>query len=217
MLLTGFESYGGRSLNPAEQVVKRLGGTEIRGVRVVGHTLPVDYREIGPRIAQLIEEVRPRAVICLGLWPGTPMLRVERIAVNIADFEIPDNVGLMTRGPVVERGAEAYLSTLPIHAIHDRLLDAGIPARLSASAGTFLCNALMYHALRSCAEHALATPCGFIHLPYLPDQVSTLLLQMREWAKVELHQRADLASMALDMQVEGIRLAIETTLEATIG
>jgi pyroglutamyl-peptidase len=215
MLLTGFESYGGRSLNPAEQVVRRLGGTEIRGVRVIGHTLPVDYRELGPRIAQLIQEVQPRAMICLGLWPGTPLLRLERVAVNLADFEIPDNVGLMTRGPVVAGGAEAYRSALPIHAIQDRLLDAGIPARLSGSAGSFLCNALMYHALRSCAELAPAAPCGFIHLPYLPEQVSGLLLQMRDWAKVELHQRADLASMALDVQVEGVRLAIETILEAT--
>jgi pyroglutamyl-peptidase len=65
----------------------------------------------------LIDDIRPRAVICLGLWPGTPLLRVERIAVSIADFEIPDNVGLMTRGPVVEGGDEAYLSALPIHAI----------------------------------------------------------------------------------------------------
>jgi pyroglutamyl-peptidase len=217
MLLTGFESYGGRSLNPAEQVAKRLDGATIAGVRVRGRTLPVDYRELGPRMGALIEELRPRAVICLGLWPGTPLLRLERVAVNIADFEIPDNVGLMTRGPVVEGGAEAYRSTLPIHAIQDRLLGAGIPARLSASAGTFLCNALMYHALRTCAEQAPEMPCGFIHLPYVPEQVSTLLLQMREWAKVELHQRADLASMALDVQVEGIRLAIETTLEATPG
>ena len=217
MLLTGFESYGGRSLNPAEQVVKRLAGSQIRGVQVIGHTLPVAYRELEPRIAQLLKEIRPRAMICLGLWPGTPMLRIERIAVNIADFEIPDNLGLMTRGPVVEGGAEAYRSKLPIHAIQDRLLEAGIPARLSASAGTFLCNALMYHALRACAEHAPAAPCGFIHLPYLPEQVSALLLQMREWAKVELHQRADLASMALDMQVEAIRLAIDATLEASHG
>ena len=163
MLLTGFESYGGRSLNPAEQVVKRLAGTEIGGARVRGHTLPVNYVELGARIGRLIEEVRPRTVICLGLWPGTPLLRLERIAVNIADFEIPDNVGHMTRGPVVEGGAEAYRSTLPIHAIQDRLLAAGIPARLSGSAGTFLCNALMYHALRSCAAHAAASPCGFIH------------------------------------------------------
>ena len=217
MLLTGFESYGGRSLNPAEQVVKRLAGIQIAGIRVVGHTLPVNYAELGTRIARLIEEVRPRAVICLGLWPGTPMLRLERIAVNIADFEIPDNIGLMTRGPVIEGGAEAYRSTIPIHAIQDRLLEAGIPARLSGSAGTFLCNALMFHALRACVEYAPAAPCGFIHLPYVPEQVSALLLQMREWAKVELHQRADLASMALDMQVEGVRLAIETTLETTLG
>jgi pyroglutamyl-peptidase len=217
MLLTGFESYGGRSLNPAEQVVKQLDGAEIRGIRVNGRTLPVDYQGLGPRITRLIEEIQPRAVICLGLWPGTPMLRLERIAVNIADFEIPDSVGLMTRGPVVEGGAEAYRSTLPIHAIQDRLLNAGLPARLSGSAGTFLCNALMYHALRSCAQHAPAAPCGFIHLPYLPEQVSTLLLQMREWAKVELHQRADLASMALEAQVEAVRLAIDTTLEATLG
>ena len=217
MLLTGFESYGGRSLNPAEQVVKRLDGTEIGGVRVVGHILPVDYRDIGPRVARLIKQVRPRAVLCLGLWPGTPLLRVERIAVNIADFEIPDNVGHIARGPVVEGGAEAHLSTVPIHAIQERLLEAGIPARLSASAGTFLCNALMYHALRAGAEHAPGLPCGFIHLPYLPEQVASLLLQMREGAKVELHQRADLASMALDVQVQAVRVAIETTLEATSG
>ena len=215
MLLTGFESYGGRSLNPAEQVVKRLDGAEICGIRVNGRTLPVDYQGLGPRITQLIEEIQRCAVICLGLWPGTPMLRLERIAVNIADFEIPDNVGHMTRGPVVEGGAEAHASTLPIHAIQDRLLKAGIPARLSASAGTFLCNALMYHALGVSAERVPAAPCGFIHLPYVPEQVSMLLLQMREWAKVELHQRADLASMALEIQIEAVRIAIETTLEAT--
>jgi pyroglutamyl-peptidase len=214
MLLTGFESYGGRSLNPSEQVVQRLGETEIAGVRVVGRTLPVDYRGLGPRIAPLIEEVRPRAVICLGLWPGTPVLRLERIAVNIADFEIPDNAGLMTREPVVEGGPEAYRSTLPIHAIQERLLTAGVPAQLSASAGTFLCNALMYHALRTVTERRPAPPAGFIHLPYLPEQVSGLLLQLREWRKVEVHQRADLASMALEVQIEAVRLAIETTLGA---
>ena len=212
MLLTGFESYGGRSLNPSEQVVKRLAGTEIAGIAVVGHTLPVNHRELGPRITALIDQVRPRAVICLGLWPGSPIPRLERIAVNIADFEIPDNAGLITREPVVEGGAEAYRSTLPIHAIQDRLLAAGIPAQLSASAGTFLCNALMYHALRAAAGRTPAPPKGFIHLPYVPEQVSGLLLQMREWAKVELHQRADLASMALEVQVEAVRLAIETTL-----
>src|SRR5690606_38984190 len=113
VLVTRFEGYGGRSVNARELVAKRLAGTEIAGVRVSGHTLPVNYVELGPRITALIEELRPRAVICLGLWPGTPLLRIERVAVNIADFEIPDNVGHMTRGPVVEGGPEAYRSTLP--------------------------------------------------------------------------------------------------------
>jgi pyrrolidone-carboxylate peptidase len=128
--------------------------------------------ELGPRIASLIEELRPPAVLCLGLWPGEPLLRLERVAVNIADFEIPDNAGFITRGPVVEDGAEAYRSTLPLDRMRERLLAAGIPARLSSTAGNFLCNALMYHALRRCAEHTPPRPCGFIHLPYLPAQVA---------------------------------------------
>jgi pyroglutamyl-peptidase len=137
------------------------------------------------------------------------MLRLERIAVNIADFEIPDNVGVMTRGPVVEGDAEAWRSTLPIHAIQDRLLAAGIPARLSASAGTYLCNALMYHALRSCAERPPPPPCGFIHLPYLPEQVARLMADDRR-------TRRDTASMGIEIMVRAVETAIAVSRGATI-
>jgi pyroglutamyl-peptidase len=213
MLLTGFQSYGGRATNPAEDVVTALDGEKIAGRRVTGRTLPVNYAELGPRIAQLITATAPQAVICLGLWPGEPMLRLERIAVNIADFEIADNVGAIERGAVVENGPAAYGATLPIHAIQDRLLDAGIPARLSGSAGNFLCNALMYHALRACAGYDPVPACGFIHLPYLPQQVRDIVRDTRDDARLELHQRGDLASMALVTMVEAIRLAIRTTIE----
>ena len=213
MLLTGFESYGGRAVNPAEEVAKALEGAEIAGHRVAGRTLPVSYTELGPRIARLIEETAPRAVVCLGLWPGEPMLRLERVAVNIADFEIADNTGLIERGPVVEDGPAAYAATLPIHAIRDRLLEAGIPARLSGSAGAFLCNALMYHALRACDGRDRPPACGFIHVPYLPAQVGQMLRDTRDEARLELHQRGDLASMALETMVEGVRLALRTTIE----
>lgn len=213
MLLTGFESYGGRSINPAEQIVTRLNGTRVDGVEIRGRTLPVSYAELGPRIASLIEELKPPAVICLGLWPGEPMLRVERIAVNVADFEIADNAGTIAREPVLEGGPDGYRSTLPIHAIRDRLLAAGIPARLSGTAGQFLCNACMYHALDACARRAPRPPCGFVHVPYVPQQVALLLQEMRDSARLELHQRADLASMALEAQIEGVRIAIATTLE----
>jgi pyroglutamyl-peptidase len=213
MLLTGFESYGGRAINPAEQIVTRLNGTRVDVVEIRGRTLPVSYAELGPRLASLSEVLRPPAVICLGLWPGEPMLRVERIAANVADFEIADNAGALAREPVLEGGPDGYRSTLPIHAIRDRLLAAGIPARLSGTAGQFLCNACMYHALDACARRSPRPPCGFIHVPYVPQQVALLLQEMRDSARLELHQRADLASMALEAQIEAVRIAIATTLE----
>jgi pyroglutamyl-peptidase len=179
VLLTGFA-----------EIAARLDGAISAGAEGRGRTLPVRYAEIGARLAALIEELRPRAVVCLGLWPGEPMLRIERIAVNIADFEIVDNAGLLAKEPVVEDGPAGLLSTLPIEAIRDRLLAVGIPARLSGTAGQFLCNAAMYHALRLCAERAPPPRCGFIHLPYLPEQVAVLMAQKRDRTGVEVHQRA---------------------------
>ena len=214
MLLTGFQSYGGRALNPAEEVVKALDGEEIADRRVTGRILPVNYVELGPRIARLIAETNPSAMICLGLWPGEPMIRVERIAVNIADFEIADNAGVIERGAVVEDGPAAYAATLPVYEIQARLIEAGLPARLSGSAGNFLCNALMYHALHACAGRDPAPACGFVHLPYLPQQVAGIVQDTRDEACLELHQRGDLASMALETMVDAIRLAIGTTIEA---
>ena len=128
VLLTGFAGYGGRSLNPAEEVAKALGGAEVAGETVASRLLPVDYRELRPRIEVAVAEVRPRAVLSLGLWPGEPVVRLERVAVNCADFEIADNKGLLTREAVREGGPAARLSTLPLRAVQQRLLDAGIRA-----------------------------------------------------------------------------------------
>lgn len=213
MLLTGFESYGGRSVNPAEQIVGALDGRSIGGVKVIGRTLPVVYGELRSRIDSLIAETDPDAVICLGLWPGEPAIRLERIAANIADFEIPDNAGAMVHGAVVEDGPAALQSTLPLEAIQERLLAAGIPAKLSGSAGQFLCNALMYHALTVSNRRRKPPPCGFIHVPYLPEQVAGMIAEQRDRASLELHQRSDLASMSLETMVAAISLAIEATLE----
>ncbi len=214
VLLTGFQGYGGRALNPAEEITRRLHGSEVGDTLVQGHTLPVDYRQLGPRIQQLITEADPVIVVCLGLFPGEPMIRLERVAVNIADFEIPDNAGLLRReATVAVDGAMAYPATLPLYPIRDRLLDHGIPARLSGSAGQFLCNALMYLALQACHARQPAPACGFIHLPYLPAQVAAIARQTREQAQLELSQRSDLASMAIDTMVAGIRLALAVTLE----
>ena len=213
MLLTGFQSYGARAINPAEEIVKRLDGETIGGERVRGRVLPVDYAKLGPSIRDAIAETTPSAVICLGLWPGAPMIRLERVAVNIADFEIADNVGAIVKEPIEEDGDAAYLSTLPLDAIQARILGAGIPCQLSGTAGAFLCNALMYHALRAAADQSPPPPCGFIHIPYLPEQVADVIQATKDGAKLELHQRGDVASMSLDVMVRAIGLAIEATLD----
>jgi pyroglutamyl-peptidase len=214
MLLTGFQSYGERAINPAEEIVKRLDGRDVGGERVNGRILPVDYRRLEPAIREAIRETTPSAIICLGLWPGAPLIRLERVAVNVADFEIADNVGEIAKEPLNVGGDAAYLSTLPLDAIQNRLLAAGIPCQLSGTAGAFLCNALMYQALRTCAEKSPSPPrgCGFIHVPYLPEQVAQMIEATRDGAKLELHQRSDLASMSLDVMVQAIELAIDTTL-----
>ena len=211
-LVTGFEPYGGRGINPASEVVKRLGGLDIEGARVVGRVLPVSFAALPARARELMPELDPRVVVSLGLWPGEPTIRLERVAVNVADFEIPDNEGALMRDDMVEAAAPtAVSSTLPLRAIESALLSAGIPARLSASAGTFLCNAALYAFLRTEQARAGAR-CGFVHLPYLPQQVAALLADLRKEQRLELHQRADLASMSLEAMVEAVRIVLAVSL-----
>lgn len=215
ILVTGFEGYGGRGENPAALVARSLGGAEIAGHEVRAEVLPVDFDEIRGRVPALIEECRPIAVMALGLWPGEPMIRIERMAANTTDFEIPDNARNLLRGVIAREGPDAYRATLPLRRIRTALRGAGIPCRISDTAGAFLCNTLMYTALDHCARGSLATRAGFMHLPYLPEQVAGLLDDLAEGAQLELHQRADLASMSAELMIRAVRIAIaETVAEA---
>jgi pyroglutamyl-peptidase len=214
-LVTGFEPYGGREINPAALVMKHMAGLEIEGARVVGRVLPVSFGALRSRTRELMHELNPRVVVSLGLWPGEPVIRLERVAVNIADFEIADNEGSLVRDDVVEDAAPIGMaSTLPLRAIESALLAARIPVRLSASAGTFLCNTTMYAFLRTAPALAGAR-CGFVHLPYLPEQVAALLQELRKEQQLELHQRADLASMSLDTMVEAVRIVLAVSLTSS--
>ncbi len=196
MLLTGFESYGGHAINPSGEVARALDGEGIAGTRVAGRVLPVVHAGLAGRIAALIEATAPPAVLCLGLDPGEAAIRLERVAANALAFEIADNAGEVLKGKVCDDGAPELHSTLPLDAIEGRLREAGLPVRRSDDAGRFVCNALMYHALTATARRTPAPPCGFIHLPFLPEQAG------------------DAPSLPLERMVDGIRLAIRTTLEA---
>jgi pyroglutamyl-peptidase len=217
VLVTGFEPYGGRGLNPARDVARALDGTMIAGHLVAGRTLPVSYDGLARRLSAMIDELRPSLVISLGLWPGETAIRLERFGLNLADFEIPDNEGaLLADAPIVAEGGTGLRATLPLRAIEAALLASGIPARLSSTAGTFLCNAALYQLLYLLGERAPGARGGFIHLPYLPEQVALLLRETREARRLELHQRADVASMALPLQAKAVSIAIATALgEAT--
>ena len=145
------------------------------------------------------------------------MIRIERIGVNVTDFEIPDNEGkLLVDEAIQADGLTARLSTLPIRKIEQALLDAGIPARISSTAGTFLCNACLYTLLGAAdaAENAPAA-CGFIHLPYLPAQVAEQLQQLRRKGELEFHQRSDFASMDLATSIRAVEIAVATSIRAS--
>lgn len=213
ILLTGFEPYAGRGLNPAFEVMRSLDGKTIGGLTIAGRGLPVSLKLIGGKITSLLEEINPSLVVCLGLWPGESMIRLERVGLNMADFEIPDNEGHLAQGDFLNSNAQAaHFATLPLGAIEKALLLEGIPARISNTAGTYLCNACMFSLLDHLAARSPATPAGFIHVPYVPEQVAALLRDTREAAVLEVHQRADLSSMELSRIVRAVEIAIETTL-----
>lgn len=208
MLLTGFEGYGGRSDNPSEEIANALDGSNVGNTTIHSRVLPVTNHNLRENIVGLIEELKPSVVLCLGLAPGEKMIRLERVAANYSKFEIKDNAGEVVHGPVVADGPAAYESTLPLGKMMTAVQECGVPVRLSNSAGTFLCNAVMYHALDYCASHFPKTKCGFVHLPYKPSQVANLLSNSGKHSAIEMEQRSDLASMALEMQIEAVKAMV---------
>ena len=158
-LVTGFEPYGGRGRNPAGEIAARLDGSEVAGVRVVGRNLPVKFAALDEAVAATLAEVDPAVVISLGLCPGEPVIRLERVAINVADFEIPDNDGtVLVDRPLDAADAAARFATLPLRRVQEALLQAGIPARLSSSAGTYLCNKALYRFLGAIEQSGRGCP-----------------------------------------------------------
>jgi len=206
ILVTGFEPYGGHGRNPSFEAMQALDGRIIEGVTIVGRKLPVSLARLQPALAALFAEEEFAAVISLGLQPGAPVIHIERSAANVADFDIADNDGVsVTDQPISEHGPAARLATLPLRAIERALLDAGIPARLSASAGTYLCNACLYCCLEAIEASRRPTLCGFLHLPCMPEQVAeTLIGQDSRQAEIR-------PSMELSRMIAGVEIAVSET------
>ena len=197
LLLTGFEPFGNSQLNPSEEVVHALAEKEIDGVELFTVILPVE-RFAGPdTLIRTYISVQPDVVLSLGEAGGVTAVTIKRVAINLLDFSISDNGGhLVTDKPIIADGSPAYFATLPTRQMVGALTEVGIPAQLSYSAGTFLCNQVMYEILHYLHKHQLKTFAGFVHLPQLPQQAARMP-----------HPSP---SMGLEMMIAGVTTVIHT-------
>ena len=203
ILITGFGPYEKYKMNPAQLIARELDGKEILGVKIVGKEVPVSFKRVIKIIPEYIKEIRPRVFLGLGLACGRPNITLERVAINIMDATKPDNDGYKPEDePILPNGPAAYFATLPLKRILKVLRKNGIPAMISNSAGTFVCNTLMYVALHTVNELKLDCPTGFIHVPCMPEQV------------VDKPQ----PSMSFGIMVKAVKMAVEEVLKYdTVG
>jgi pyroglutamyl-peptidase len=174
ILLTGFEPFDGDTVNPSGEVAKQLDGRVIADCVVRSVILPVQHEAARAVVAPLLEAPGLVAVVHLGLAGGRARISLERVAVNVMDYSRPDAHGQVLRDVAcVEDGPPAYFSTLPLRDMLTALNEEGIPAMISNTAGTYLCNDISYTTLHAVDERALAIPIGFIHLPFLPSMVAS--------------------------------------------
>lgn len=171
LLLTGFEPFGGSSVNPSERCVRALADDPPAGVEIATATLPCVDGACEQALLAAVHSSGPDAVIALGEHGRESALAFERLGVNLRDYRIPDNAGATVRDEPVVAGAPAgYFSTLPVRSMCEAAVGAGVPARLSRDAGTFLCNQALFALLHAQAVGDIACPACFVHVPRLPEQ-----------------------------------------------
>lgn len=198
ILITGFDPFGGENINPALEAVKKLPDT-ILGQEVIKIEIPTVFRKSLEKIEENIEKHNPDVVISVGQAGGRFGVTPERVAINMDDARIKDNEGNQPIDiSIYEDGEAAYFSNLPIKAMVKEMTDNGIPASVSNSAGTFVCNHVMYGILYLIDKKYPNIRGGFIHVPYIPSQVTT---------------KPNTPSMSIDDISKGLELSIKAIIE----
>jgi pyroglutamyl-peptidase len=198
VLLTGFEPFGGASFNPSGAVVKEIADYGIDDVEIVTAVLPVEFKRSAAMLIELISINKPDVVISLGQAEGRDFIGPEQVAINLADARIADNAGVKLENQPINTGAaDGYFSTLPIRAIVDAISGLGISAKISYSAGAFICNEIFFTAQSFLQGSTVIS--GFIHLPLAPNQSAEF---------------PGLPTMPLTDQVAAIRVAIQVSVDA---
>ena len=202
VMVTGFEAFGTSTKNATEEAVKRLQEIGFDGVEpVVFEVLLVAHSESGERLLGLLSLHEPDVILCLGEAGGRSAFSLEKVALNYLDFRIPDNQGFVAEDePVLIDGPVGYFSTLPLRAIKAALSAAGIPAEISLSAGSFLCNEVFYTLMDwvNCQNKPICA--GFIHVPILPEIAAGL--------------SKPIPSMATDIVVKAVAISVDVCRQA---
>ena len=171
ILLTGFDPFDREKVNPAFEAVKLLPDT-IAGAQIVKLEVPTQFVRAGEMLEAAMAEHKPDVVICVGQAGGRTAITPEKVAINLMDGRIPDNAGYQPVDvPIREDGETAYFTSLPVKAMVQRMRDAGIPAAVSYTAGTYVCNYLLYTLLYLIDKKYPNVRGGFIHVPYAMEQV----------------------------------------------
>ena len=172
LLLTGFTPFAGETINPALEAVKHV-KPEIAGMEIVKLEVPTVFGESVRLVAEAIEREQPDFVLSVGQAGGRAAVTPERVAINVDDARIPDNAGQQPIDvPIFADGENAYFATLPVKAMAEAIREAGLPSALSNTAGTYVCNHLMYGVLYHLNRHHKSAKAGFIHVPYIPEQTA---------------------------------------------
>lgn len=173
ILITAFEPFGGETINPAQEVLALL-PDQINGAQLIKLMVPTVFHLSVQAVCEALRQHLPDFVLMLGQAGGRAGISVERIAINIDDADLPDNAGAQPVDQAIEpSGPAARFVTLPIKKMAAAIRDAGLPAHISNTAGTFVCNHLLYGVLHHIAQSGLPTRAGFLHLPYLPQQAGS--------------------------------------------
>jgi pyroglutamyl-peptidase len=190
LFITGFEPFGGEKINPSWEAVKLL--PEIIGeFELIKADIPVVFEKAAEKVLQKAAEIKPDAIICVGQAGGRNGITPEMVAINLRFASIPDNEGNQPKDiPCVTDGENAYFSTLPVRKMVSAISEAGIPSSVSYSAGTYVCNDLIYHVLHD--FKGTETKACFIHVPFIPEQTS------------------DKPSLPLETIVKALEIAIES-------
>lgn len=199
ILVTGFDPFGGESINPAYEAVKLLPST-IAGAEIIKLEIPTVFTRSVKVVEEAIEKYNPDIILNVGQAGGRTCMSVEKVAINLAEARIPDNDGEQPFDQKLrEDGETAYFSTLPVKAMVENMKAHGIPANISYTAGTYVCNSIMYHVLYLLQNNFPGKRGGFIHVPYENSQV--------------LNKNVGMPFMPLTMIAEGLKYAIEAAVE----